>query len=403
MAGSTHGEVSVDAGDVSAASLSLASAALDPNELNGRKTAADNENESASESGSDDSDDPMAWADLEAFGGARRSLQRAKPPRKPTPEQVRAQLAELRALDHKMVEREGPGGQSEGHGHRGIAETVAWLKRHNASHQKRRRSSAFVRSVLALFSRRESNNEEDEAPEQADAAAMLRAPWGQEELGVDWTELGFCLLNQPIWEDMNRVRAFVDKDELMSVSSQGLAALTKWLQIFDQHVHFVLGLKEYLLEERTLVAGVGYRVTTLYEAFDETLAAAIAKVDDDRRDFGDAILSAFAELDAILKDEVIAVKDVISQTLTETNEYAALTSLFSELSEEDSSGGVIVAKLLGWMKSNMKDRDVRSFLALFRPEVQDRIAGDWMRQYASYLHLLDEFSVTYDSSLTFFT
>lgn len=445
MAGSVREEVpalgraadgTLDGGDdapleVSTASLSLAAA-----EVDGNAQASDNarksyrilgthpretarfhgESESDRDSSSDSEGDPMAWADLEAFGGDRKTLAKKKPLQKLTREEVRQQLAELEELDHKMDE----GGKHAGDKHRGIADTIAWLKRHNesssahGSNQKRKRSSVFVRSVLGLFSRSQSTDEEDEdaannklsdedTPERMDSKPRLREPWGQAELAVDWTELGFCLLNQPIYEDMNRVRAFVEKDELMSVSPQGLAALGKWLQLFDQHVRHVSGLKEYLLEERTLIAGVGYKVTTLYDAFDEALAAALAKIDDDRRDFGDSIMSAFAELETILKDEVIAVKDVISQTLTEPKEYAAITALFSEMNEDDANGGVVVAKLLGWMKANMKDKDVRSFLALFRGDVRDRVAGEWMRQYAAYLHLLDEFSVNYDTSLTFFT
>lgn len=428
--GVTNGDDSATP-EVSVASLTLAAEEAPGGDVAARKSyrilgsrpdeTARFHGESDSESDSSGAEsDPMAWADLEAFGGDLKSLAKKKPRQKLTPEEVRQQLAELEELDHKMSE---PGGKHAAETHRGIADTIAWLKRHNegggsanSGNQKRKRSSVFVRSVLGLFSRSQSaedegedaaNNKlsEEDAPEVmlTDSKAHLRAPWGQAELGVDWTELGYCLLNQPIYEDMNRVRAFVAKDELMSVSPQGLAALAKWLQLFDQHIRHVSGLKEYLLEERTLIAGVGYKVTTLYDAFDEALAAALAKIDDDRRDFGDMIMTAFAELEAILKDEVIAVKNVISQTLTESKEYAALTVLFSEMSEDDANSGLVVAKLLGWMKANMKDKDVRSFLAVFRSDVKDHIAGEWMRQYAAYLHLLDEFSVNYDMSLTFFT
>lgn len=377
-----------------------------------RILGAHHQNSATSGGESDGSDDPMAWADLEVFGGARKTLAKKKPRVKLSPEEVRQQLEELHELDGRMA-LDGSNTRAQTNG--GVADTIAWLKRHNDSvaarggNQTRKRSSTFVRSVLGFFSRSSSHSDGEEggaaeAEETAGetASAELRAPWGQAELQVDWTEVGFCLLNQPILEDMSRVRAFIDKDELMSVSPHGLVALSKWLQLFDQHVRFVIGMKEYLLEERTMVAGVGYKVTTLYDQFDEALAVALTKMNDEKRDLGNAILAAFVELEAILKDELVAVKDVISQTLSEVQEYTAISTLFSELSEDDASG-VVVAKLLGWMKNNMKEKDVRVFLELFSPNVQSRIAGEWMRQYASFLHLLDEFSVNYDSSLSYFT
>ncbi|GMF21176.1 unnamed protein product [Phytophthora fragariaefolia] len=290
----------------------------------------------------------------------------------------------------------------------GMQETLSWLEKQRQfvqahdGNQRRKRSSTFVRSVLRLLSgpkaqssNASDNNEEDKAPK-------LPVPWGQDVLKADWSELGFRLLDQPVMQDMARVRCFIAQEELLSASPQGIIALAKWLQRFDNHVRHVVTLKEYLLEERTLIAGVGHKVTTLYDAYDEAMAVALEKVHDERRDLSEAVLKMFDELEKILRGEVTAVKHLITQTLTEEEEYEALSTLFNQLTSDEECG-VIVAHLLGWMRNNMSEQDVRVFLALFSPNVQDKIAGEWMRMYASYLHLLDEFSINYDSSLSYFT
>ncbi|ETP38804.1 hypothetical protein F442_13668 [Phytophthora nicotianae P10297] len=288
---------------------------------------------------------------------------------------------------------------------KGLQETLTWLEKQchvvqtHDGHQRRKRSSTFVRSVLRLLSGSRDMNNSDEGE---DNAPKLPVPWGQDVLKVDWSEVGFRLLDQPIMQDMNRVRAFIAKEELFTASPQGIIALAKWLQRFDNHVRHVITLKEYLLEERTLIVGVGHKVTTLYDAYDEALAVALEKVHDERRDLSEAVLHMFDELENLLRGEVTAVKHLITQTLTEKEEYEALSTLFNQLTSDDECG-VIVAHLLGWMRNNMSEEDVRVFLALFNPDVQDRIAGEWMRMYASYLHLLDEFSINYDSSLSYFT
>ncbi|KAL3672634.1 hypothetical protein V7S43_001929 [Phytophthora oleae] len=290
---------------------------------------------------------------------------------------------------------------------KGMEETLTWLEKQRQhlqaqdGNQRRKRSSTFVRSVLRLLSgpKEENNNN---AGVDEDKAPKLPVPWGQEVLKADWSEVGFRLLDQPIMQDMNRVRSFIAQEELLSASPQGIIALAKWLQRFDNHVRHVVTLKEYLLEERTLIAGVGHKVTTLYDAYDEAMAVALEKVHDERRDLSEAVLHMFDELEKILRGEVTAVKHLITQTLTEEEEYEALSTLFNQLTSDEECG-VIVAHLLGWMRNNMSEEDVRVFLALFNPDVQDRIAGEWMRMYASYLHLLDEFSINYDSSLSYFT
>lgn len=290
---------------------------------------------------------------------------------------------------------------------KGMEETLTWLEKQRQylhahdGNQRRKRSSTFVRSVLRLLSgpKEETNNN---TGMDGDESPKLPVPWGQEVLQADWSEVGFRLLDQPIMQDMNRVRSFIAKEELFSASPQGIIALAKWLQRFDNHVRHVVTLKEYLLEERTLIAGVGHKVTTLYDAYDEALAAALEKVHDERRDLSEAVLHMFDELEKILRGEVTAVKYLISQTLTEKEEYDALSTLFNQLTSDEECG-VIVAHLLGWMRNNMTEGDVRVFLSLFNADVQDRIAGEWMRMYASYLHLLDEFSINYDSSLSYFT
>ncbi|KAL4118744.1 hypothetical protein PRIC2_011066 [Phytophthora ramorum] len=288
---------------------------------------------------------------------------------------------------------------------KGMQETLTWLEKQRQSvqaqdgNQRRKRSSTFVRSVLRLL-----GGSKDHHPQQDnnDESPKLPVGWGQEVLKADWAQVGFRLLDQPIMQDMTRVRCFLAKEELLSASPQGIIALAKWLQRFDRHVRHVVTLKEYLLEERTLIAGVGHKVTTLYDAYDEALAVALEKVHDERRDLSEAVLRMFDELEKILRGEVTAVKHLITQTLTEQDEYDALSTLFNQLTYDDECG-VIVAHLLGWMRNNMSEEDVRVFLALFNADVQDKVAGEWMRMYASYLHLLDEFSINYDSSLSYFT
>ncbi|KAE8913270.1 hypothetical protein PF005_g6284 [Phytophthora fragariae] len=295
----------------------------------------------------------------------------------------------------------------------GLQETLTWLEKQRQfvqaqdGNQRRKRSSTFVRSVLRLLSgpkdqSSSSSSSSNNAGDEEDKASKLPVPWGQDVLKADWSEVGFRLLDQPIMQDMTRVRSFIAKEELLSASPQGIIALAKWLQRFDNHVRHVVTLKEYLLEERTLIAGVGHKVTTLYDAYDEALAVALEKVHDERRDLSEAVLKMFDELEKILRGEVTAVKHLITQTLTEKEEYEVLSTLFNQLTSDEDCG-VIVAHLLGWMRNNMSEDDVRVFLALFNPEVQDKIAGEWMRLYASYLHLLDEFSINYDSSLSYFT
>ncbi|EGZ09596.1 hypothetical protein PHYSODRAFT_522260 [Phytophthora sojae] len=296
----------------------------------------------------------------------------------------------------------------------GLEETLTWLEKQRQfvqaqdGNQRRKRSSTFVRSVLRLLSgpkdlsSSSSSRNNNEAGDEEGNAPKLPVPWGQDVLKADWSEVGFRLLDQPIMQDMNRVRSFIAKEELLSASPQGIIALAKWLQRFDNHVRHVVTLKEYLLEERTLIAGVGHKVTTLYDAYDEAMAVALEKVHDERRDLSEAVLKMFDELEKILRGEVTAVKYLITQTLTEKEEYEALSTLFNQLTSDEECG-VIVAHLLGWMRNNMSEKDVCVFLALFNTEVQDKIAGEWMRMYASYLHLLDEFSINYDSSLSYFT
>lgn len=369
----------------------------------------------------EEEDDPMAWADLEAFGGTRKTLEKKAPLRKLTPEEVREQLQELHDIDHKMLEA-----RREKKSKKGMIDTIAWLKKHNekvdasGANHKMKRSSSFVRSLLSIFSlgsRSRSGSRQEDPPrsnnsnlehsnsvfdEEYEHFPKLIAPWGQKELKCSWSEVGFGLLNQSILDDIERVRAVVSSGELGSATPQAIIAVAKWLNLFDQHIHDVITLKEYLLEERAVIAGVGYRVTTIYDTFNEALATALEKVHDDRRYLGDAIIDAFNELEAILRDEAIAVQDVISQSLTEAQEYEALSNLLHHLSDEEGCG-VIIAKLLGWMKNNFDEHDVKAFLAVFDHDAQDKIAGEWMRHYASYLHLLDEFSVNFEAPMTFYT
>ncbi|TYZ61113.1 hypothetical protein PybrP1_005089 [[Pythium] brassicae (nom. inval.)] len=373
-------------------------------------------------------DDPMAWADLEAFGGTKKTLERPPPRRKLTPEQVRAQLDDLDALERRMHEA-----QRATHPKTGLVDTIAWLKKHNdaveaaGANQKLKRSSSFVRSVLGFFSPSgshrsppaseetrdarppRSNNDVERSQRsnnvvdgECDAFPRLCAPWGQAELQCDWTALGFALLNEALLHDLARVRAVIAAGGLDSASPQAIVAVAKWLTLFDQHVHDVITLKEYLLDERAALAGVGYKVSTTYDAYNEALAAALARVHDERRFLGEAIERVFCELEAVLRDERAAVAAVLAPSLTEPQEYDALSSLFHHLSDEEGCG-VIVAKLLGWMQRAMAATDVQAFLALFDPDMQDKVAGEWMRQYASYLHLLDEFALQAETPMTFFT
>ncbi|GAB9468556.1 hypothetical protein Gpo141_00005872 [Globisporangium polare] len=381
----------------------------------------------------EEEDDPMAWADLEEFGGTKKTLEKKKPLRKLTPEEVREQLQELHEIERLMEDT-----QRHKKPKQGMIDTIEWLKKHNeaveaaaGSNQKKvERSSSFVKSVLGFFSsgsrsRNGSRNEDDPTPptsataggipnsnnlelssslfdEEYEHFAKLTAPWGQRELKCDWTRVGFGLLNQSILYDIERVRAVITKGELGSATPQAIIAVAKWLTLFDQHVHDVITLKEYLLEERTVIAGVGYKVTTIYDSYSDALNTALEKVHEDKRYLGDAIEHAFSELEAILKDEVLAVEEVISQSLTEEQEYEALSCLFHHLSDEEGCG-VIVAKLLGWMKLHMDEADVKAFLAIFDHDMQDKLAGEWMRHYASYLHLLDEFAAHSETPMTFFT
>ncbi|DAZ92443.1 TPA: hypothetical protein N0F65_000227 [Lagenidium giganteum] len=357
----------------------------------------------------EEEEDPMAWADLEEFGGTKKTLEKKKPVRKLTPEEVRQQLLELKELDSKMSEA-----TIEKRSKKGMNDTIAWLKKHSsevetAENQKRKRSSSFVRSVLDFFggsrSRHNSRNEMDagnQVLEENDNFPKLASPWAKSVLTGHWSKLGFSLLNQSILEDIVRVRTVIMAEELATATPQAIASLAKWLQLFDQHVDHVTKLKEYLLEECTVIAGVGYKVTTLYDLYKEALAIALGKTHDDRKELGEAILHMFAELEAILKDELLAVQEVIQQTLNEAKAYEALSCLFHNLTDDEECG-VIVSKLLGWMKNNLSDSEVKAFLALFDHDVHEKIAGEWMRHYATYLQQLDHFPVDYDRSLAFFT
>lgn len=396
-------------------------------------TLASHQIEHESNNNGEEEDDPMAWADLEEFGGTKKTLEKKKPLRKLTPAEVREQLQELHEIERLMQDT-----QRHKKPKQGMIDTIEWLKKHNeaveaagANQQKVKRSSSFVKSMLSFFSsgrrsRHGSRNEDDAAPdsissmtdipnnnnnqehssslfdEEYEHFAKLTTPWGQCELQCDWTRVGFGLLNQSILYDIARVRAVITKGELGSATPQAIVAVAKWLTLFDQHVHDVITLKEYLLEERTVIAGVGYKVTTIYDSYSEALATTLEKVHEDRRYLGDAIEHTFNELEAILKDEVLAVEKVISQSLTEEQEYEALSCLFHHLSDEEGCG-VIIAKLLGWMKVHMGETDVKAFLAIFDHDMQDKLAGEWMRHYASYLHLLDEFAAHSETPMTFFT
>lgn len=96
------------------------------------------------------------------------------------------------------------------------------------------------------------------------------------------------------------------------------------------------------------------------------------------------------------------VTPLIEQTLTEGQEYEALSSLFHNL-HDDEPCCVIIAKLLGYMMNHMSDGESDQFLALLDEDMRDRLAGEWMRHYAAYLQLLDEFSVSFEGSRAFFT
>ncbi|KAJ0401070.1 hypothetical protein P43SY_005090 [Pythium insidiosum] len=292
---------------------------------------------------SESEEDPMAWADLEEFGGTKKTLEKPSKKRavKLTPEEVRAQLHELDEMEAKK-----PAAAPK----KGVMHTIEWLKKHShgdddASARRRSHSSSFVRSVLGFFqgggSRVVDHGDDASADATTDNQLVpLKAPWGQRALGCDWTTLGFALLNQPILDDMKRVRVVIESNELVGATAKALVALAKWLRLFDRHVSHVVTLKEYLLEERTLLAGVGYRVTTLYDSYKEALGAALELIHGDRRDLGDAILRTFADLEAVLTDELAAVKDVISQTLTEEQEYEALSQVFHHLSDDEACGVV---------------------------------------------------------------
>ncbi|TMW66713.1 hypothetical protein Poli38472_014025 [Pythium oligandrum] len=352
--------------------------------------------------GESEEEDPMAWADLEEYGGSKQTLEKKKKTttRKLTHAEVRAQLQELKELELKMAEA-----TADKHSKRGMFETIEWLKKHNqeakasSDKQKRRHSNSVVRSVLDFFHRspknEQNNSNEDNAPQ-------LQSPWGQAALKCEWPELGFTLLNQALVDDTERVRQVMESEELWSASPHAIIALAKWLRRFDEDVNRVLTLKQYLLEERTVLANVGYQVTTLYDSYKEALNAALALIHGDRHELQSAILQTFEELEAILSDEVAVVKDVVEQSMDEAQEYTALSNLFQHLTDDDCCG-VIVPKLLGWMKQNCDEEEVQAFLALFDDDVKDAIAGEWMRHYASYLQLLDEFSANFESPLAYLT
>ncbi|GLE02669.1 hypothetical protein PINS_up011510 [Pythium insidiosum] len=221
---------------------------------------------------SDSEEDPMAWADLEEFGGTKKTLEKHSKKRaaKLTPEEVRAQLHELSEMDAKT-----PATKPK----KGVLHTIEWLKKHSqgdddASARRRSHSSSFVRSVLGFFhggGSRVVDHDDADADKDGNQTELvpLTKPWGQRALACDWTTLGFALLNQPILDDMKRVRVVIESNELVGATAKALVALAKWLRLFDQHVSHVVTIKEYLLEERTLLAGVGYRVTTLYDTYKE--------------------------------------------------------------------------------------------------------------------------------------
>jgi hypothetical protein len=216
-------------------------------------------------------------------------------------------------------------------------------------------------------------------------------------------------------EDIKLLRTFIVANELEDASPQAFVGLAKWLRAFDVHVNYVIQLKEYLLEERTLVAGVGYKVTTVYDIYQENLSKALRKIhSDDRQELKDSILVMFTDLEAVLKDEELAVEDVLSKTLSEDKEYEAISSLFYHVTKEEETKeeetkeeekeccGIILAKLVIWMKKNLSQKETSAFLNLFDKETKKKLFHEWIQAYSSYLKLLDHFSSEYDAALTYY-
>nr|CCA16827.1 conserved hypothetical protein [Albugo laibachii Nc14] len=316
------------------------------------------------------------------------------------------QLAVLETLEQSQNDKK------DGKSTRTIHNTINWIKVRSSAIVEARnrptlfldRSSSFVRSVRTFFNRSRlnshnefetSNQEEEEgadgSPEKlGDDFPKLCSPWGQDILKCGWTRFGFTLLNQCVHEDLTCLRQLVGKQEIDCLSPGCREAFLEWLTLFTQHVEYVAQLKEALNEERSILAGVQYTMEVSMDCFRLAVQNAKDKLAQNDDDVKLAMTTIVESLEAFLNEELTSIESSIRESLDEDFEYDAVSAMFSQIKEDDPKI-IILAKTLAWIKRiDMPLHRRNEFLTLISHSVYEKAITDGMRQFVSYLRLLNK-------------
>jgi hypothetical protein len=318
-------------------------------------------------------------------------------------EQAKRQWEALNQLN-KTVDAYDAGHPSTG---KGVLDTVAWLKAHQEQ-KKSPKSMGFIASVLQFLHLKEpeaapaSPEEAEDSIVEKNNVAVLPDSWGQVKMSVDWKGVGFRLLNAPFYVDMMHARKIILSGEITYAPAIDVNSFHEWLLGLLVQLFLLQELKAALLREKEEQAGVRIKLTTQSERvevlFDE--AKSLKESQAPMPLYGEKVLEWLNELEATLRDEELALSQANGSVMTPSMEYAALSAFFRHVKTTEPAG-VLIAKMVAWMKQGLREDEVAACMRLFEPPVVDCILGKWMQSYGLHVHLLEHFLVEPHSTVIY--
>ncbi|RHY13580.1 hypothetical protein DYB37_013558 [Aphanomyces astaci] len=305
------------------------------------------------------------------------------------PAAVHAELEKLRSINHQVEAHDKSAKQKSASG---VANTIAWLQQHQ---EEKKKSSGFIHSLLHWF------RHDDDDDKSTSHTPLLPSEWAQSRIDVDWTERSYAVLNAPFYADMSNARRILLEGKLRTTATDAVTAEFKtWVAEFMGQLGQCRHLKDELLEEKAHVANNVIRVRTIYDQvqslYEETLL-----LDAKSPEYEAALVALFDEVEATLADEAAAVSEANPLVMTPDSENEAFSNLFANVEASDDKNGMVVAKLVAWMKNNLPRTDFDAFMALFDNQVKHQLVGQWMQTYAEHLQRLEPFAIEFHSAFVY--
>ncbi|RHY31551.1 hypothetical protein DYB32_003431 [Aphanomyces invadans] len=302
------------------------------------------------------------------------------------PSIVHVELEKLRSMNHQV---EAHDKASRKKTTKGVASTIAWLQQHQ---EEKKASSGFIHSLLHWF-RHDDDDKVSHSP-------LLPVEWAQSRVDVDWTERSYAVLNAPFYADMSHARRIFLEGTLRAATDDVAADFKTWIAEFMAQLGQCRELKDELLEEKADVANKAIRVRTEYDEV-QRLYEATVDLDPKTPEYEASVVALFEEVEATLVDEAAAVAEANPLVMNPDSENEAFSNLFAGMEATDDKHGVVIAKIVAWMKNNLPRADFDAFMALFDNQVQHQLGGPWMQLYAQHLHRLEPFAIEFHCAFVY--